>query len=66
MKAYMESDDIASLILILSTRWNTHSASCSSVQGNSPMYPLNRRLIGPHNQSRYFVGEMKSLAPARI
>jgi len=31
MKAYTESEDIASLILILSTRWNTWSASCSSI-----------------------------------
>jgi hypothetical protein len=66
MKAYTRSEDIASLILNLSTRQNAWSASHPGLQGKSPTYPLNRRLVGPHNQSEYFGGEIKSLTSARI
>lgn len=36
------------------------------LQGKGPTYPINRRLVGPNNQSGYFQEEIKSLASARI
>jgi hypothetical protein len=54
MKAYWGSGGIAPRILDLGTRWNcvvSFTARILYPQGNSPWYPLDRRLSGLQNRS---------------
>jgi hypothetical protein len=54
MKAYWESGGIAPRILDLGTRWRwvvSFTPPSLHPQGNSPWYPLERRLSGPQSRS---------------
>jgi hypothetical protein len=54
MKAYWESGGIAPRIVDLGTRWRrvvSYTPRSLYLQGNSPWYPLDKRLGGPLSQS---------------
>jgi hypothetical protein len=65
MKAYWGSEGIAPLILDLGTRWRwvvSFTTRLLYPQGNSPRYPLDRRLGRPQSRSGRG-GEQKNSQP---